>query len=253
MPAPYTACSVLETTCCFDETLDGRRRDSRRSQVDLDLRSIALNQILSLLRTNNILELGRIAQRLEQGQSDTDLTSAIISDIRSRDSQHPSGRHHDFTVSHSSSTDIDKNLDSCESPLDLEINVETISLRLLSFQDEPIHLLQTNASHSSFPRTASYDSRGTTSSTKRPATQVWMSTSDAWRLSASTLTTNESLVHSQSRKQLIPYSRDRCIGTSSRPADPHFINCTHIDSHDMSGEDFDFEDVFAYDRPQSEM
>lgn len=253
MPAPCTACSILETTCCFQETSDRTRRDLRRSQVDLNVRSIALKQILSLLRTNNVVELGRIAQRLQQGESDANLTSAIISDVCSQDLEQSSGRHRDFTVFHSSSTDIDKNSDPCESPLDLEIDIETISPRLLSCQDESIHLRQAIASHSSFPRMLPSDGRGTAHSTQRPATQVRMSTSDAWRQSASTLTINESLLHAQTRKQLIPYSRDCSVDASIRPADPHFINCTHTDSHNMSGEDFDFEDVFAYDRPQSEM
>lgn len=102
------------------------------------MRSIALKQILSLLRTNDAVELCRIAQRVEQGQSDTELLSAIINDACSRGSQHLSGKYHNFATSQNSSTDTDKSVGSCESLLDLEPKMESVPSDLLSFQEEPM-------------------------------------------------------------------------------------------------------------------
>lgn len=101
------------------------------------MRSIALKQILSLLRTNDAAELCRIAQRVEQGQSDTELLSAIINDACSRGSQHLSGKYHNFATSQNSSTDTDKSVSSCESLLDFELKLESASSGLPSYQEEP--------------------------------------------------------------------------------------------------------------------
>lgn len=59
--------------------------------------------------------------------------------------------------------------------------------------------------------------------------------------------------HTSPRVQLIPYSRNLSIDASISPADQHLIDRTHFDSRDVSGKEFDFEDVFTYDRPQTKV
>lgn len=94
----------------------------------------------------------------------------------------------------------------------------------------------------------SYDSRGTTPSPRTSIAQLQTSIAGLRRSSAPLLST-----HASPRVQLIPYSRNRSIDASISPADQFLIDHTHFDSRDVSGKDFDFEDVFTYDRPQTKL
>lgn len=96
--------------------MDRRRRHSRRSQADLELRSIALKHIMSLLRTGDAVDLCRIAEKVKQEQSDTNLVSAIVNEACSGGPRHLSRGHCNFGTSHSSSTGADTSLTSYESP-----------------------------------------------------------------------------------------------------------------------------------------
>lgn len=118
--------------------MDRRRRHSRRAQADLELRSIALKQIVSLLKANDVVELCRVAQRAEQGQSDTDLVSDIVNDACSRGSQHLSGKYHNFSISYSSSAGTERSLNSDEPPSAWDFRIGTVSPRLLSAQENLI-------------------------------------------------------------------------------------------------------------------
>lgn len=55
------------------------------------------------------------------------------------------------------------------------------------------------------------------------------------------------------RVQLVPHSRTSSYDGSLSPADIELLANTNFDSKDMSSRDFDFEDVFTYDKPQRKL
>lgn len=55
------------------------------------------------------------------------------------------------------------------------------------------------------------------------------------------------------RIQLLPHSRTSSYDGSLSPSDLELLANTNFDAKDMSSKDFDFEDVFTYDKPQKKL
>ena len=55
------------------------------------------------------------------------------------------------------------------------------------------------------------------------------------------------------RVQLVPHSRTSSYDASFSPSDLVILSNTQFDSKDLSSKDFDFEDVFTYDKPQKKL
>lgn len=58
---------------------------------------------------------------------------------------------------------------------------------------------------------------------------------------------------SNPRVQLVPHSRHPSYDASLSPSDLDLLSKTNFDAKDMSSKDFDFEDVFTYDKPQRKL
>ena len=56
-----------------------------------------------------------------------------------------------------------------------------------------------------------------------------------------------------SRVQLLPHSRTPSYDASFSPSDIELLANTSFDAKDISSKDFDFEDVFTYDKPQRKL
>lgn len=55
------------------------------------------------------------------------------------------------------------------------------------------------------------------------------------------------------RVQLVPHSRTSSYDGSLSPTDIELLANTNFDAKDVSSKDFDFEDVFTYDKPQRKL
>lgn len=55
------------------------------------------------------------------------------------------------------------------------------------------------------------------------------------------------------RVQLLPHSRKSSYDASLSPSDIEFLANTSFDAKDISSKDFDFEEVFTYDKPQRKL
>lgn len=55
------------------------------------------------------------------------------------------------------------------------------------------------------------------------------------------------------RVQLVPHSRTSSYEGSLSPSDIELLANTNFDAEDMSSRDFDFDDVFTYDKPQKKL
>lgn len=55
------------------------------------------------------------------------------------------------------------------------------------------------------------------------------------------------------RVQLVPHARTFSYDGSLSPSDIELLTNTSFDSKDMSSKDFDFDDVFTYDKPQKKL
>lgn len=55
------------------------------------------------------------------------------------------------------------------------------------------------------------------------------------------------------RVQLVPHSRTSSYEGSLSPSDIELLANTNFDSEDISSRDFDFDDVFTYDKPQKKL
>jgi len=67
-------------------------------------------------------------------------------------------------------------------------------------------------------------------------------------------TSNTSTTHfTNPRVQLVPHSRKPSHDGSLSPEDNKLLANTYFDSKDVSSKDFDFEDVFTYDKPQRKL
>lgn len=62
-----------------------------------------------------------------------------------------------------------------------------------------------------------------------------------------------STLHNSPRVQLVPHSRQPSYDASLSPSDIESLANTSFDSKDVSSKDFDFEDVFTYDKPQRKL
>lgn len=58
---------------------------------------------------------------------------------------------------------------------------------------------------------------------------------------------------SNPRVQLLPRSRNSSHDGALSPSDIEILANTNFDSHDLSSKDFDFADVFTYDKPQKKL
>ena len=66
-------------------------------------------------------------------------------------------------------------------------------------------------------------------------------------------TSNPSSAVVSPRVQLLPHSRTPSYDASFSPSDIELLANTSFDSKDVSSKDFDFEDVFTYDKPQRKL
>lgn len=66
-------------------------------------------------------------------------------------------------------------------------------------------------------------------------------------------TSNSSPTLVSPRVQLLPHSRTPSYDASFSPSDIELLANTSFDSKDVSSKDFDFEDVFTYDKPQRKL
>jgi len=64
---------------------------------------------------------------------------------------------------------------------------------------------------------------------------------------------NHSPTLSSPRVQLLPHSRTPSYDASFSPEDIELLANTSFDARDISSKDFDFEDVFTYDKPQRKL
>lgn len=55
------------------------------------------------------------------------------------------------------------------------------------------------------------------------------------------------------RVQLLPHSRTSSYDAAMSPSDIELLANTSFDAKDISSKDFDFEDVFTYDKPQRKL
>jgi len=53
--------------------------------------------------------------------------------------------------------------------------------------------------------------------------------------------------------QLVPYARTVSFDVAFSDAERQLLNDANFDALDLSSQDFDFEDVFTYDRPQKKL
>ncbi|KAJ9655894.1 hypothetical protein H2198_005335 [Neophaeococcomyces mojaviensis] len=97
---------------------------------------------------------------------------------------------------------------------------------------------------------ASYESRRS-SMTIRPSSAPIQSTLYSRRQSS--ISTASPTSFTSPRVQLIPHSRTPSYDGSLSPADIEILANTNFDSRDVSSKDFDFEDVFTYDKPQRKL
>lgn len=68
---------------------------------------------------------------------------------------------------------------------------------------------------------------------------------------ASTISPSSSLTNP--RVQLVPHARTFSYDGSLSPSDIELLTNTSFDAKDMSSKDFDFDDVFTYDKPQKKL
>lgn len=101
---------------------------------------------------------------------------------------------------------------------------------------------------------SSYASRQSTSPTKSLLTLdfSFSGISASRRTSAATTITNPSPTSTQ-RVQLIPHGRASSHDSYLSDLDKETISATYFDSKDISSKDFDFDDIFTYDRPQQKL
>jgi hypothetical protein len=55
------------------------------------------------------------------------------------------------------------------------------------------------------------------------------------------------------RVQLVPYARSASFDISFSDAERELVDKANFDSLDLSSQDFDFEDIFTYDKPQKKL
>lgn len=55
------------------------------------------------------------------------------------------------------------------------------------------------------------------------------------------------------RVQLVPYARTASFDVSFSDAERELLSKANFDALDLSSQDFDFEDVFTYDKPQKKL
>lgn len=99
---------------------------------------------------------------------------------------------------------------------------------------------------------SSYTSRQSTSPTKSLLTLDLSGVSVSRRTSAATTISNPSPTLTQ-RVQLIPHGRASSHDSCLTDLDKETISATYFDSKDISSKDFDFDDIFTYDRPQQKL
>lgn len=83
-----------------------------------------------------------------------------------------------------------------------------------------------------------------------PATLV---TDPYWRRPSSITSNGSPTSDASHRVQLIPHSRTLSHDGSLSPADVDILSNTSFDTRDVSSKDFDFEEVFTYDKPQRKL
>lgn len=81
-----------------------------------------------------------------------------------------------------------------------------------------------------------------------------LQTSDPHSRRQSTVsTTSPSGSLTNPRVQLVPHARTFSYDGSLSPSDIELLTNTSFDAKDMSSRDFDFDDVFTYDKPQKKL
>lgn len=73
------------------------------------------------------------------------------------------------------------------------------------------------------------------------------------RRMSTTSTTSPSDSLTNPRVQLVPHARTFSYDGSLSPSDIELLANTSFDAKDMSSKDFDFDDVFTYDKPQKKL
>jgi len=96
---------------------------------------------------------------------------------------------------------------------------------------------------------ASYHSRRPTLTCKSSPATIRIDSQS--RRQSSTSNSSPTLV--SPRVQLLPHSRTPSYDASFSPSDIELLANTSFDSKDVSSKDFDFEDVFTYDKPQRKL
>lgn len=104
---------------------------------------------------------------------------------------------------------------------------------------------------------ASYQSRKSSTSTSKSSPTLLQQVDTSSRRQPSTSTLDPSPLSSLSnpRVQLVPHSRSLSYDASwlLSASDLELLAKTSYDSKDVSSKDFDFEDVFTYDKPQRKL
>lgn len=97
---------------------------------------------------------------------------------------------------------------------------------------------------------ASYESRRSSKVAPSPT----IAPVDSRRQSTmSNISTTSHFSSTSARVQLIPHARHPSYDAALSPSDIDLLDNTNFDSKDMSSKDFDFEDVFTYDKPQRKL
>jgi hypothetical protein len=71
-----------------------------------------------------------------------------------------------------------------------------------------------------------------------------------FRRQSSSASFNSSPSRSSPKVQLIPHARTASFETTLTDAERDRLDQTNFDDEDLSSQDFDFEDIFTYDKPQ---